>query len=103
VFPFGMDYHLPHHIYASVPHYKLDMLHELLLKNPEYAEKAVIVEGYFGHDNPETGRPTALSVLGPAHAPKTRETAYVDVDAIAHADVTDRAAIDREVELSRAG
>ena len=47
VFPFGMDYHLPHHIYASVPHYKLKDLHELLLQDPEYRDNGVVVEGYF--------------------------------------------------------
>ena len=47
VFPFGMDYHLPHHIYASVPHYKLKGLHDLLLQDPEYREKGIVVEGYF--------------------------------------------------------
>ncbi len=31
VFPMGQDYHLPHHIFASVPHYRLRELHEFLL------------------------------------------------------------------------
>ena len=30
VFPMGQDYHLPHHLFASVPHYRLKELHELL-------------------------------------------------------------------------
>src|SRR5262249_14294084 len=36
VFPMGQDYHLPHHLYATVPHYRLRQLHELLLDYPEY-------------------------------------------------------------------
>lgn len=100
VFPFGMDYHLPHHLMASVPHYNLKRLHEIMLQDPEYAEKGVIVEGYFGDEDNANGRPTALGVLGPAHAPKAGEAAYVDNAAIEYADVADAAGIAREVEAS---
>ncbi len=31
VFPMGQDYHLPHHLYATVPHYRLKRLHQILL------------------------------------------------------------------------
>ena len=72
VFPWGMDYHLPHHLMASVPHYNLKKLHEIMLRDPEYREKGVIVEGYFGDEENEHGHPTAMGVLGEAHAPKTR-------------------------------
>ena len=48
VFPWGMDYHLPHHLMASVPHFNLKQLHEIMLRDPEYREKGVVVEGYFG-------------------------------------------------------
>lgn len=99
VFPWGMDYHLPHHLMASVPHYNLKRLHEILLRDPEYREKGVIVEGYFGGTN-ERGRPTATGVLGEAHAPKSAEAAYVDNAAIEYADVADAAGIAREVEAS---
>src|SRR5919108_212309 len=46
VFPIGQDYHLPHHLFASVPHYRLRKLHETLLAYPEYRAQAIIVEGY---------------------------------------------------------
>jgi fatty acid desaturase len=100
VFPFGMDYHLPHHLMASVPHYNLPRLHEIMLRDPEYREKGVVVEGYFGDDGDENSRPTVISVLGEAHAPKTREAAYVDNAAIEYADVADAAGIAREVDAS---
>jgi fatty acid desaturase len=100
VFPFGMDYHLPHHLMASVPHYNLQQLHEIMLRDPVYREKGVIVEGYFGDDDSAEGRPTAMGVLGHAHAPKTHEAAYVDNSAIEYADVADAAGIAREVEAS---
>lgn len=103
VFPWGMDYHLPHHLYASVPHYHLRELHEVLLADPEYREKGVIVEGYFGGDDTASGRPTAMSVIGPAHAPKGSEAVHIDNDALEHAVVKDAAAIAREAEASRRG
>lgn len=100
VFPWGMDYHLPHHLMASVPHYNLKRLHEILLRNPEYREKGVIVEGYFGDDENADGHATALGVLGEKYAPKALEQAYVDNATLEHADVADAAGIAREVEAS---
>lgn len=102
VLPWGMDYHLPHHLMASVPHYNLKALHEALLADPEYRDKGEIVEGYFGDDNPVTGRPTVMSVLGSKHAPKGEAT-YVDNDTLEYADVKDAAAIAREAETSARG
>jgi len=100
VFPFGMDYHLPHHIMASVPHYNLKRLHELLLEEPEYRAKGVVVEGYFGDQENAQGHPTAMGVLGEKYAPKTEEAVYVDNAAIEYADIADAAGIAREVEAS---
>jgi len=100
VFPFGMDYHLPHHLMASVPHYNLKRLHEILLRDPEYRDKGVIVEGYFGDGEGVGGHPTALGVLGEKWAPKSREAAYVDNATLEHADVADAAGIAREVAAS---
>lgn len=52
VFPMGMDWHLPHHLFPMVPHYNLKKLHELLDSVPEYHDHATLVEGYFFHDTP---------------------------------------------------
>lgn len=101
VFPFGMDYHLPHHMVASVPHYNLHKLHEALQRDPEYAEKGVIVEGYFGEGENEHGHPTAMGVLGEKYAPKTRAAVYVDNDALEHAEIVDAEGLAREVEASQ--
>ncbi|HEY8248450.1 MAG TPA: fatty acid desaturase [Hyphomicrobium sp.] len=100
VFPWGMDYHLPQHLMASVPHYNLKQLHKIMLRDREYRKKGVVVEGYFGDDDNATGRPTAMGVLGEAHAPKRFEGAYVDNAAIEYADIADAAGIAREVEAS---
>ena len=32
VFPLGQDYHLPHHVFATIPHYRLKKLHEHLMQ-----------------------------------------------------------------------
>jgi fatty acid desaturase len=100
VFPWGMDYHLPHHMIAAVPHYNLKKLHEALLRDPEYREKGVIVEGYFGSGEGPNGHPTALGVLGEKYAPKKREEAWVDNAALEHAEVVDPQGLAREVEAS---
>lgn len=70
VFPFGMDYHLPHHLFATVPHYRLPELHALLMRYPEYREKGTVVESYFfPRAGGRSGRnPTVLEVLGPPYA-----------------------------------
>jgi fatty acid desaturase len=96
VFPWGMDYHLPHHLMASVPHYNLKRLHELLLKDANYREKGVVLHGFF---TSEEGT-SALEALGPAHAPVKPERAYVDNAALEYADLRDAAGIAREAARS---
>src|SRR5947209_14835193 len=68
VFPMGQDYHLPHHVYASVPHYRLRELHEILTDYPEYQEQALEVHGYFRSPESPQVHPTVVDVLGPEYA-----------------------------------
>ena len=97
VFPWGMDYHLPHHLIASVPHYNLPRLHELLLlRDPAYREKGVVLHGFV---TSEQG-PSALGALGPAHAPAGRERVFVDNAALEYAELRDAAAIALEAARS---
>jgi len=77
-FPFGMDYHLPHHMFATVPHYRLPALHAFLLGYPEYSEHGIVVEGYFFPWHPQPGRnPTVLDVLGPDYA-RSGDEVFID-------------------------
>jgi fatty acid desaturase len=62
VFPLGMDYHLPHHLFPMVPHYRLVQLHQLLLETEEYRQQATTVEGYFWHRKPPQ-HPTVLEIM----------------------------------------
>ncbi len=68
----------------------------LLQNDPEYVEKCVVVEGYFGHDHPENGRPTAMSVLGPQHAPKHGDKAFLDSSVLDAVEVVERDKITAE-------
>jgi fatty acid desaturase len=100
VLPWGMEYHLPHHLMATVPHYKLRKFHDRLQLDSEYAEKAQIVQGVYGATHPQTGQPTAFGVLLNEHAPKKREAAHVDETVLERANLSDRTALEREVEES---
>jgi fatty acid desaturase len=67
VFPLGMDYHLPHHLFPLVPHYRIRELHELLLReSPEYREHGIVVEGYFFHRRPPQHQTVLELMAGPA-------------------------------------
>lgn len=63
VFPYGMDYHLPHHLYPAVPHYRLPQLHALLLEDERYRRQAVVAEGYFLPHRPPPAPPTVLDLM----------------------------------------
>ena len=78
VFPMGQDYHLPHHIFATIPHYRLNKLHDHLLQYDEYREHAVTVEGYFFPPRTPQTNPTVLDILGPDHAAKHTEDVHID-------------------------
>src|SRR5215471_17973255 len=92
----GQDYHLPHHVFASVPHYRLRELHEFLLQCAEYREQAVEVEGYFlPYEKPPT-KPTVLEVLGPKYH-------YRAVEVHIDNDVLDQEHVDEKDEILRQG
>ena len=78
VFPFGQDFHLPHHMFATVPHYRLNELHEFLLTYPEYKEEGVVVEGYFWPKHVPAEHPTVLDVIGPEYHYGTKHAIYID-------------------------
>ncbi|MDW8242959.1 MAG: fatty acid desaturase [Thermogemmata sp.] len=100
VFPMGQDYHLPHHMYCTVPHYRLRQLHELLMQYPEYRAEALEVHGYFFSPERPQVHPTVLDVLGPDYAPRSREV-HIDEEILALDAFDDREAIAQEAERSR--
>ena len=52
VFPLGMDYHLPHHLFPMVPHYRLKQLHAVLQETQPYQEIAPLFRGCFTAGQP---------------------------------------------------
>lgn len=95
VFPLGQDYHLPHHLFASVPHYRLKELHEALLQCQEYRDQAVVVEGYFFPRERPSRHPTVLDVLGPSYTHRTKEV-YIDNEVLEGENVEDKEDILRQ-------
>jgi len=45
--PWGLNYHLEHHLFPSVPCFKLGELHRLLMTREPYPQIAHITHGYF--------------------------------------------------------
>jgi fatty acid desaturase len=101
VFPLGQDYHLPHHLYATVPHYRLPQLHTALLEYREYRENAVEVHGYFLSPERPPTHPTVLDVLGPAYAPRDRRDVYIDNSVLEDCIVEEKDEIVREGEREK--
>ena len=105
VFPFGMDYHLPHHMYPSVPHHRLPELHAVLSSYPEYREAGIVVEGYFRPPSDAAPRnPTVIEVLGPEYARRTGQV-FVDDSVMDdwEFDEKDRILAQGAAERARAG
>ena len=98
VFPMGQDYHLPHHLYATVPHYRLRALHEVLLAYPEYREQAVEVHGYFLSPERPPTHPTVLDVLGPDYAAREFHGVHIDNSVLEDCEVEEKDEILREGE-----
>lgn len=48
--PLNANYHLVHHLYPSVPFYRLPAVHERLLQCPAYREQAERYHDYLGED-----------------------------------------------------
>lgn len=46
--PVGVNYHLEHHLFPSVPGPNLKELHQTLMQDPQYAHRAHVTRGYTG-------------------------------------------------------
>jgi fatty acid desaturase len=90
VFPLGQDYHLPHHMFSTIPHYRLRELHALMENIPEYRDHATVVEGYFWPAREPQTRPTVVDVLGPEFTPHEFREVYIDNSVLEGRNLTDR-------------
>lgn len=102
VFPMGQDYHLPHHMFCTVPHYRLPQLHDALMGVEEYRAEAVVVDGYFMPRHAGHGHPTVLDILTPEFAPRSGAV-YVDDTVLETMDVEEKAEILATGERLRGG
>jgi fatty acid desaturase len=50
VAPLGINYHIDHHLFPSIPFYNLPKFHRRLLQEPIYREYARLKAGYFGRN-----------------------------------------------------
>jgi len=66
VFPYGQAYHLTHHLFGMLPHYRAAKAHDVLMRYPPYRTHAVVCRGYFVR-TPGTNGPTVLDVLAAVH------------------------------------
>lgn len=100
ILPYGQDIHLPHHLYATVPHYKLRELHEYMMRYPEYRDEAIVVRGAVlpRHD----GHPSILDVLGPDWA-RNDAAIFTDDTVLDGERVDEKDAIERESDESKRG
>lgn len=89
VFPLGQDYHLPHHIFASVPHYRLKKLHEALMTCQEYRDQVIEVEGYFYPPHVPATKPTVVEVVGPNYFHRAEEI-YIDNSVLEGNEIDDK-------------
>jgi fatty acid desaturase len=46
--PLNVNYHLTHHLFPSVPHYRLPELHRLLMQEPVFRDNAHLTSSYWG-------------------------------------------------------
>lgn len=67
VFVYGQDMHIPHHLYPTVPHYRLAELHQLLKANQEEYNRLVVeCQGTFKGSG---DRPSILDEMTKPHPP----------------------------------
>ena len=96
--PVGQDYHLPHHLFASIPHYRLRELHAALMRYPDYRESAVEVNGVVRAPT-EAGHQSLLTVLG-VESGSFPDGTFIDSSVLEDCDVTKRDAIRAEEQAS---
>ena len=100
IFPMGQDYHLPHHLFASVPHYRLRGLHSFLMNYPEYQRHAVEVHGYFQSPEKPKVHPTVVDILGPEWEPGWQKR-FIDDTVLEGVEMHDRDKVLAESERLR--
>jgi fatty acid desaturase len=67
VFPYGQAFHLTHHLFAMVPHYRVGEAHAILSRYPPYRENVIVCQGFFFRRRGTAG-PSLLDLLSIARS-----------------------------------
>ena len=62
-FPFGEHNHVLHHMFPTIPHYRMDDAHAVMLRYPPYRDTVVTCNGFFVKADSRSPEPTVLDVL----------------------------------------
>jgi fatty acid desaturase len=62
VFPYGQAFHLTHHLFAMIPHFRSSQAHDILMNYALYRENVIVCRGYFFRTIGTDG-PSVLDVL----------------------------------------
>jgi fatty acid desaturase len=98
IMPVGQDYHLPHHLFASIPHYRLRKLHEQLMQFDDYRATVIEVDGVVRAQRPH---PSVLDVLGTS-PDRQPDGTFIDSSVLDEHEVAERESIRAEEEASAA-
>lgn len=74
VFPYGQAFHLTHHLFAMIPHYRVAEAHALLSRHKPYRDQIVICHGYFFRRRGTAG-PSVLDLLAEDRSRRSRHPA----------------------------
>jgi fatty acid desaturase len=75
-FPFGEWNHVLHHMFPTIPWYRMPEAHDVMMRYPPYRENVVVCDGFFFKGDVSNDNPTVLQVLAkPSHAYLRRDEA----------------------------
>lgn len=62
-FPFGEWNHVLHHMFPTIPWFRMREAHNMMMRYPPYRENVIICDGFFFKSDPSTNEPTVLDLL----------------------------------------
>ena len=62
-FPFSEQNHIIHHMFPTVPWYKMRQAHDVMMRYPPYRENVIICDGFFFKADPGSGNPSVVDLI----------------------------------------